>query len=226
MSQNVSSIGEAHDTIFCQDRFINDNGVAKGLDYGTQIASETMPRGQRRAGWIDWRNSAAREILIEDLQPGGWLYEEDLKVSVIYSIYFHNLEEFEDVPFDQFEVRYKEAKKNATKRYARSAEEARYLEHDRQLYPRQSSNRRGEPVFDMDVAKGLLREEINLHPSMKPKALWQSRQEYMKFKLDIFRQRIYQEKRRKKYLNHLDKKRTKKRDAFAKKKAKEANQEE
>ena len=28
---------------------------------------------QNKSGWVDWKNHVAREILEEDLEPGGWL---------------------------------------------------------------------------------------------------------------------------------------------------------
>jgi len=181
-----------------------------------------------KEGWVDWKNHAAREILLEDLEPGGWLHtlENDDKDEAkdVYEIYKNRQEEFADVPFDQFKAAYKEATKRATKRRARSAQEAEWLEHDRLLHPRQDHNQRGEPVFDMDIeAKTQLREDVNnkLHKQMKPVELWESRDVYSKYKLDIFRPRIYQEIRRKKYLNYLEKKRTKRRTAFAAKNAPE-----
>ena len=170
-------------------------------------------------GWIDWQNSAAREIMMEDLEPGGWLYgEDDLDAKLVYDVYKSRQEEFSDVPFDQFEARYNDATKKAAKRRARSALEEEYLHHDRQLYPRKSHNHRGEPVFDMDTeAKMQLREDIKnkLHKSMSPMELHEFRTCYMKYKLCIFRPRIYQEVHRNKFLNHLEKQRKKKRKEYA-----------
>ncbi len=181
-----------------------------------QMAKEKQKKDR---GWIDWRNSAAREIMMEDLEPGGWLYgEDDLDAKLVYDVYKSRQEEFSDVPFDQFEVRYNDATKKAAKRRARSALEEEYLRHDRQLYPRKSHNQRGEPVFDMDTeAKMQLREDVKnkLHKSMSPMELHELRTCYMKYKLCIFRPRIYQEVRRIKFLNHLEKQRKKKRKEYA-----------
>ena len=56
---------------------------------------------EKDKGWIDWRRSAAKEIVLEDMDCGGWLYgEEDMDLSVVFAIYKHNHEEFQDVPFD------------------------------------------------------------------------------------------------------------------------------
>jgi hypothetical protein len=169
-------------------------------------------------GWIDWVNSAAREILLEDLEQNGWLYGEDLDAKVVYDIYKTKQEEFEYVVFDQFEVRYNEAIKRAAKRRARSAQEEEWLERDRLLYPRKSHNQRGEPVFDMDTeAKEQLQEDVanQVYRQMEPMVLWQFRAVYRKYSLHIFRPRIYQEIRRIKFINYLEKKRTEKRKKFA-----------
>ena len=170
---------------------------------------------KKTSDWIDWRNHAAREILMEDLEQNGWLCGKDEEARTVYDIYMERQEEFfKEVPFDQFELRYNEAIKKAVKRRARAAKEEEWLKHDRLLHPRKSHNARGEPVFDLDTeAKEQLKEDIEnkLHKEMSPMALWESRSLYMKYREDIFRQRIYQEIRRKKFLNWLEKKRTKKR---------------
>ena len=176
--------------------------------------------------WVDWKNHAAREILLEDLERGGWLYElqDNEDPRAIFDIYQDRQEEFKDIPFDQFKERYLDSTKAAIKRRARSSKEEEFFRHDRLLHPRQSHNDRGEPVFNMDTeAKKQLRDDITnkQHKTMEPMELWLSRKVYRKYKLHIFRPRIYQEIRRNKYINWLEMKRTEQRDAHAKKKASE-----
>ena len=174
--------------------------------------------------WVDWRNHAAREIFLEDLEPNGWLYKLGGKdAKAVFDIYQAQQEEFWDVPFDQFEARFNESTKQAAKRRARSAKEEVFLRHDRVLHPRQCCNDRGERVFDFDEpAKLQLREDIKnkLHKQMTPMELWEHREMYHQhYNLDKFRPRIYQEIRRNKFLNWLEMKRTEKRKDFAAKKA-------
>lgn len=175
---------------------------------------------KRKNGEIDWKKSAAREIMLEDLEPPhGWLHGVDcLKAKDVYDYYKERHEEiFAQVPFTQFERRYNEAIQKATKRRARSAQEEEWLKHDRKLYPRQSHNHRGEPVFDMDeAAKAQLKEDMknNLHKEMEPMALWEKRKVYQKYKLEKFRQRIYQCERRAKFHNYLEHKRNSCRNKF------------
>jgi hypothetical protein len=73
----------------------------------------------------------------------------------------------------------------------------------------------------MDIeAKLQLRDDINnkLHKRMTPMELWEYRQVYAKYKLDKFRPHIYQEIRRVKMLNWLEKKRKEKRTEYMAKK--------
>ena len=84
--------------------------------------------------------------------------------------------------------------------------------------PDKLTTEKGEPVFDLDKrAKKKLVQDIarKRHLRMTPEELWQSREEYMKYELDKFRQRIYQEKRRQKFINYLEMKRTEARDKLA-----------
>ena len=107
---------------------------------------------ERAEPWINWRVSAAREILLEDLNRGGWLCERsDLDPAVIFSIYKHGQEEFKDVPYDQFAIRHKDSIERADKRRSRAKEEESWLAHDCGLHPRQSHNRRGEPVLNCRI---------------------------------------------------------------------------
>lgn len=203
--------------------YVNDSsGVLERLRLARE-AEENRKR-QAKSGWVDWKKHPARETLMEDLEPGGWLYETEFEASFVFDIYKYTVAEFfEEIPFEQFEVRYNDATKMAAKRRARSAQEAEWLEKDRRLHPRQSHNHRGEPVFDMDIAaKAQLRDDVqnNLHLRMTPMELWEHREVYAKYKLDIFRPRIYQEVRRVKMVNWLEKKRTEKRTEYTAKKEK------
>jgi hypothetical protein len=91
----------------------------------------------------------------------------------------------------------------------RAASESESLAHDRRLFPRQAKNNRGEPVFDLSVAKLLLRADIKegKHNRMMPSQLQNSRVEYHPFDARKFKHRIYQEVRRQKFINHLEEKR-------------------
>jgi hypothetical protein len=44
--------------------------------FDTFFVINNMPHS-KKPGWIDWVNSAAREIILEDLEPSGYLFEKD-----------------------------------------------------------------------------------------------------------------------------------------------------
>jgi len=65
-------------------------------------------------------------------------------------------------------------------------------------FPREEHNKRGYPFWDTHKAKALLKEDVanNKHNEMKPKALRNTRVEYMEFPENIFRERVNSEARK------------------------------
>ena len=172
----------------------------------------------KNTDWVKWRNHPAREIILQDLNYGGWLYDElkqveDLNLALVFAIYNHKDPEiFHALDFSQFKARMEDYTKKNKERRDHSKLEHAWMLHDRQLYPRQLKNRRDELVFDLNPAKLLLRKDIaaGVHAEMTPSQFQGTRAEYQEFDRDIFRQRIYQEERYQKYLNFLGDKRTEK----------------
>jgi hypothetical protein len=165
----------------------------------------------RRAGWIDWRNARARAIILQDLEPGGVLVDMDhLDAELIFD-YYKEMPEFEKVAFDQFEARLAAHRVQSGKARLMARRDAEAVARDNTIHPRQLHNSRGEPVFDMHPAKRLLRMDVNsgLHDIFGPAALRQKRPAYRIFKLEIFKNRIYQEVCRQKFLHFLALKRAK-----------------
>jgi hypothetical protein len=70
-------------------------------------------------------------------------------------------------------------------------------------------NCRGETVFDLSAAKLLLRADVEdgKHLTMKPLQLQMTRDEYKPYSAKVFKHRIYQEVRRKKFINYLEERR-------------------
>jgi hypothetical protein len=183
-----------------------------------------MPKNK---DWVKWRSHPAREVILQDLNYGGWLYdelkEEDLNLAAIFALYNHKLPEiFNEIDFSQFKERMEDYAKKNKERSDRSKREYAWMLHDRQQHPRQLKNHRGELAFDLHPAKLLLREDIKAgaHVEMVPSKFQRTRAEYKEFDPDIFRQRIYQEERYQKYRNWLEDKRTEKQRAHKKQKEK------
>ena len=71
-----------------------------------------MPRSNK-PGWIDWANSAAREIILEDLEPNGFLHNKNDMPALEVWKFYQNLPEFKGPPvvFSQFEIQLKDHRK-------------------------------------------------------------------------------------------------------------------
>lgn len=173
-----------------------------------------MAPRQRREGWIDWTKCPGREILLDDLRSG--LLPADpvfLSAEEAWEICYQHMAEFNTVVFSQFEARLSDHRRQINRDAIRASTELAALKHDRNLFPRQMYNKRGEPVFDLHPAKLLLRTDLaeQKHLTMTAHELQQSRPaEYMIFDPKIFRYRIFQELRRQKFINYLNEKRAQK----------------
>jgi hypothetical protein len=165
-----------------------------------------------RTGWIKWRTSAAREIILEDLcPPHGILFGKDhVGANVVWEFY-KSQRGFEEVVFEQFRPRLNDHRKQASTLYLRSREEEAAFVHHRSMYPRERTNNMGQLVFDMTPAGELIRGDIkhNRHVGKTPSEFQTTRPEYLVFKKKQFKDRIYQEIRRKKFLYYLQQKRDK-----------------
>jgi hypothetical protein len=169
----------------------------------------------KRPGWIEWRDCVPKHIIMTDLQTGVLPTDaEEMSAEEAWAICYRHMAEFvtAGVVFDQFKERLRDHRKQVGEQMTRSTQEEEALVHDRGIFPRQTRNHRGEPVFDVSNAKMLLRGDVadGKHLTMKPAQLQQSRREYHPFKQRKFKERIYQEVRRVKFLNYLEQKRANK----------------
>lgn len=163
----------------------------------------------RREGWINWRASASRAIIIDDLVAGILpLSAEEMTAEVAWELCYKHLAEFveEKVQFSQFKKRLQDHRKQIGKDIVRAQWDAAAVQHDTNLFPRKERNAKGELVFDMHPAKQVLRDDIRAgrHLTMTPAALQATREEYRAFDKVKFRQRIYQEIRYQKFVNYLE----------------------
>ena len=163
-----------------------------------------------REGWIDWRKSAAKQIIMDDLQCGVLPADAaELSALEAWDICYKHMVGFVSVDYDQYRDRLRDHRLQARKDIVRARSESDSLAHDRLLFPRQAVNNRGEPVFDTSDAKLLLRADVKegKHNTMTPAELQSERVEYHHFNPRKFKHRIYQEVRRVKFINWLEQKR-------------------
>jgi hypothetical protein len=82
--------------------------------------------------------------------------------------FYKTLPQFNTVVESQFVVRLRDHRTKASEYLHQTLQEEQYFARDRLLYPRQSHNERGEPVFDKSPGKALLREDVSngIHTTM------------------------------------------------------------
>jgi hypothetical protein len=193
----------------------------KGAQNVHKLNSERMQRQQqptqkKRKGaaattakvdgeWVDWKQCPGRQVLLDDLEDGRLSLDNSITVEDAWESY-RVKPEFANVGFSQFKARLTDHRKQVLKKVTQQQTEWQAYLRDIGLNPRQSHNNRGEPVFDLSPAKELLRKDViaGVHEDLSPSQLWESRPEYMEFKLKKFRQRIYQEVRLQKYYHGRD----------------------
>ena len=179
-----------------------------------QVRAKLTSAANKKPKKINWMGSAARQILLDDLQPPhGILVGKDDVPAVHLWKFYKTQPGFEKVPYKQFCVRLRDHRNQMSGNYLLSCREEEFLGRDRKLYPRQTVNNRGEIVFDLHPARDLLRQDVanKLHLTMKPSELRRTRPEYKVFKKKIFKHRVYQTIRREKFINYLEHKRLEKR---------------
>jgi hypothetical protein len=99
-------------------------------------------------------------IIMNDLETGVLPIDaEGMLAEEAWTICYGHMAELvrAGVVFDQFKERLQDHRKQVQDQTAGATQEEEALEHDRGIFPRQTRNHRGEPVFDVSNAKMLLR---------------------------------------------------------------------
>jgi hypothetical protein len=102
-----------------------------------------MPKNTNR---VKWRKHPAREVILQDLNCGGWLYyelkqDEELNLATSFAIYNHKHPDiFNEIGFSQFKERIEDYTTKSKERRDQSKMEYAWMLHGRQLHPRQLKN--------------------------------------------------------------------------------------
>ena len=167
-----------------------------------------MAAPNRKPKYIKWVGSEAKKIIIADLEEG--ILDVDApSAKNAWDECYSKLAEFANVPFEQFQKRLADHRDQHQRRLSKATMEEILYERDKLMHIRQDRNNRGELVFDLHPAILLLREDVKSgeNKRMTPSDFQATRPEYMLFKPAKFKERIYQEVKRKKYLYYLELKR-------------------
>jgi len=177
-----------------------------------------MPRA-RRLDWINWRPSAARQVILDDLAEGRLPLDDDVVTAEeAWEEMYFVLPEFQNVIFSQFKARLKDHRKQVRRRTNAVDLFLIAFRHDQELQ-RQGYlagggryDRHGQPIFDRSTAKPLLKQDVidELHKEMTPEELHDSRDEFKEWPLETFKRRLRQEIATQKWHYYLEWKRAKK----------------
>ena len=168
-------------------------------------ASGLTPRKKK---WT-WRSSKSRALIMNDLIfKKISIHENIISAETLWEERYKNAKAFveEKIPFEQFKARLKDHRSQVSKQRSRVIDDAGAVRRHRTLFPRKKRNNRGELVFDFHPAKEFLRADIKegLHTGKTLAQFWSTCKEYQEFDAKILRQRIYQEIKYTKFVNHLE----------------------
>jgi len=148
----------------------------------------------------NWQNSEAKKLLLQDLRSG--LITLDTKMTPM-EVYCQRPEFAEFGGYKNFPSRLRSARQQISSKNDRCVSDSDALAHDRRIYPKAATNYRGEPRWEGSEAERLLRHDMDegQHEMMTPMMFWESRNEYKdNYTSEVFRQHIYQEAKRRKFL--------------------------
>lgn len=142
-----------------------------------------------------WRNSHAKEILLNKLMDGTIpLTKEELGPNEVYKLHA----EFQEFPYINFRTNLNSLRKEVKAQKAKTMVDEAALQHDRGI-TRRTISQRGYPFWPLSEARELLIQDLqemkNASIKMTAKVLHSSRAEYQVYPLPAFRDYIGQELR-------------------------------
>jgi len=163
----------------------------------------------------EWEHSDAKKLLKGDLLSGK--IPLDGEGMTPQEAYLQRPEFIASDPkYKRFPNRLRALREQLIAKNDRADEDREALLHDRKLHPIPERNHRGELRWEGSEVQRLLRLDMDSgkHKTMKPSELYQSREEYNDkdkgYPLEVFRQHIHQEVRKRKFDKYLTMKREKK----------------
>ena len=154
-------------------------------------------------------------MLLDDLASGTLPIEDDVCSAKEAWDYYKDLIEFKLVPFSQFERQLRKHRET-TETKEKSAQKAwSAFKEMRKQHPEPTVYDNGKKIFRHSEAYKILRDDVyaKRHHGYSPSAFRLTNDEYKKWDLDEFTQRIYQMERQWKFINYLEVKRAEKKKA-------------
>jgi hypothetical protein len=141
---------------------------------------------------VPWAQSESKQILEQDILEGNVTERSDPELFYMMHVDYSNYEK------RKFKQHLKHSLQTLTKHSQNALFANNAVANAQMNHPRGAVTERGYPFWDTSPACILLHQDIcnGLTDQMKPSELWNTRNEYKEFPLDVFRQHIYQEKNR------------------------------
>jgi len=147
----------------------------------------------------DWQYSQAKKLLEQDLRNG--TIPLDSSVMGPKEV-FVQCPKFAEFDYDRFRDRLQDLRHRLTEQNDRSASDMNALAHDRRIHPTPTHNSQGDPRWHSSAAEWLLKLDIDQDKqhAMKPKALFEMKNQYGLHHLKVFCKHIYQEVGQRKFV--------------------------
>lgn len=150
-----------------------------------------------------WGSSEAKKIIVQHFIDEVIPLDEDLDTEDLYDNLYRGTKAFVDYPFDKENKDHRSLWKDRFERiqvivqryHDRAVIDELALDHDLKIHPLSMQDCRGVPRWAKSAAEEYLKLDINngLHLQMRPMELRETRDEYKKYPLKVFRKHIYQE---------------------------------
>ena len=154
------------------------------------------------AGAIKWKGSKAREILLHDIEHDILPFERPA-IEAWNAVYSY-LIEFDEVPYQQFKKQVEAHREQVLKRKEKAADDEVRLRNYR------TTNPSPIPFHDTEASRLLrldVEDEVGHEPEMRTEEFRLRRPEYKEMEPRTFGGRLRQERRYRKFCNHLENKR-------------------
>lgn len=163
------------------------------------MAPEKKIRPPATLNGASWGDSNAKKLMAQDLIDGFIPLEGPVNTEELFNRLYADHPFFDNFPFDKtrYDARLRTLRTQVVNFKKWADYDAKAILEDFKVYPPDRVNVRGELRFDGSEAQALLKADVanKLYETMKPKELWQSREEYhTKFSLKKFRKHLDQMK--------------------------------
>lgn len=153
-----------------------------------------MPTGDT-VNDVRWEKSEAKRLLAIDIINGSITPDMPWQDTYLFR------PEYAETEFGKWYGRLRRLQKHISDAKVRAAEDEDGFKNDRLKFPVQEHDHRGFLRWEGSAAQSWMKIDIaaGRHKLVKPKELYNERQAYQQFPLDVFREHIYQEERFQKY---------------------------